>query len=71
MSRKFRTVLALLSFWMASSVALAGSQGKDGNPYKLEQSVFVYTYAQVPVNSLERAKREAARIFRQAGEEIV
>ncbi len=71
MSRKFRVVLALLSFWMASSVALCGSQGKDGNPYKLEQSVFVYTYAEVPANSLERAKREAARIFRQAGVEII
>ena len=70
MSRKFRILPALFSLWISCSVALADSQRKGGNPYSLEQSVFVYNYAQVPANSLERAKREAARIFRQAGVEI-
>ncbi|MBZ5565416.1 MAG: hypothetical protein LAP13_23710 [Acidobacteriia bacterium] len=71
MSRRSQILPPLFSLWIVGSLAFAGSQGRDGDSNKLQQSVFVYNYAQVPANSLERAKREAARIFRQAGVEIV
>ncbi len=70
MSRKFRKLPTLFSFFVAGSVALVGSQGKDRIPQNPEQTVFVYSYAQVPANSLDRAEREATRIFHQAGVEI-
>ncbi len=70
MSRKFHTFPALLSLLIISSIVFASGQGNGSNPYNLEQEVFAYNYAQVPANSLERAKHEAARIFRQAGVEV-
>ncbi len=60
----------MFSLLMAGSMALAGSQRKDSVPQYPAIEVFVYNYAQVPGNSLERAMREAARIFRQAGVEL-
>ncbi len=71
MSRKFQTLPALLSLLVVSPITFAGGQGKDRIPNNLEQEVFAYNYAQVPANSLERAKREAARVFHQAGVEII
>lgn len=70
MSRKFQTILSLISLLMVNSITYAGGQRKDSVPRNFEIEVFVYNYAQVPGNSLERAKREAARIFHHAGVEL-
>jgi hypothetical protein len=70
MSWKPLTFPALFSILITGSVALAGSQGKDEVSQNLAITVFVYNYAQVPANSIERAEGEAGRIFRQIGVEI-
>ena len=61
----------LISFLAFSSISFARSRGAENITPGSEIKVLVYNYAHVSEYSLERGKRIAAGIFRQAGVEIV
>ena len=65
MPTSVRRTTSLVSFLVVGLATTAWSQ--ETGYQKLEIAVLVYNYAEVPRNSLERAKQEAARVFRQAG----
>jgi hypothetical protein len=70
MSRTCRIHFTLSFLWTVSLTGFAQTASANGVDPTLKITVCVYNHAHVPSSTLAQAKKEASRIYRQAGVEV-